>query len=87
MEEWSGRYSQETYCDTYIVTYFLQSADAVSVLVRAGGHGKLLKPLLNILFRNDNYCKFQVSPHCGLFIRCVTICGKSNIVLCIIIKE
>ena len=43
------------------VLFFLQSPEAAGVLVRAGGREKLVKPLLNILFRNDNYSKFQVS--------------------------
>ena len=43
-----------------VASIFMQSPEAVSVLVRAGGREKLVKPLLNILYRNDNYCKFQV---------------------------
>ena len=52
------------YCLSEVVclsVLFLQSLEATGVLVRAGGREKLVKPLLNILFRNDSYSKFQVT--------------------------
>ena len=56
-------YSSQFVTFASLLNLIIQIPEATSVLVKADAKEKLVKPLLNILFRNDNYSKFQVHVH------------------------